>query len=687
MRLISKVVQDQAKEPGGKNHVWIYDRSQSMTWTLPRLGEDIKYLVELLNKGDTLTLSWFSTEGQFRTILKGFVVGEDLEPVYNAIDANIMPVGLTCFSEVLQDTVVSLDEVQAAHPSHSSSISFFSDGHPVVSDQKSERRGIFAALKELARKIGSGIVVGYGDYYNRPLLSQMAAELGATLVHADDVVDYTESMESLVRSDAANKVEVDLGHEPAIQVFGLGTGKVVPYPLIGDNKALVSDREPSVYVVTNDSKPVDTGDAGVLLARAWLLAQEGRIDEAIEWLAPTRDKRLLDRLFNAYTQSEIGLATQDIHDAAVDEALRMMAGEAPKNYVPERDAFCLLDALEELATDEEAFFYPMHRDFVYKRIGAKTVVDSDYPSFRANDDAKAPISSLVWSSDRLNLSVRVVIPGYIHLPPDSGELGLPDQFQTYQYRTYSLVRDGVLNVRNLPVTMGRTTFATLRGGKLVPPGWTYKKDQVYTLDLRRIPVMNRAIAEDYTSATDLAQRCCAENILMAELKVLRWLLSKHDSKPGVTGYSKEQASYLADRGIRSDGSYSPPSSSEEMTDYYVAGTLKIQMVGWSSLPSVDSVIQKIKDGDKLNAPGQVMADMWVKTNHYGETELRNTITTLGHVLQSHRDVLNRAKFAVLLGHAWFDEFDGKRDNAVVTIERGGEKYKVKFVFGEKKVKY
>ena len=55
------------------NHIWIYDRSGSMEGTLAPLCKDIVEQAKLLKKGDTLTLCWFSGEGQNDCILKGFL--------------------------------------------------------------------------------------------------------------------------------------------------------------------------------------------------------------------------------------------------------------------------------------------------------------------------------------------------------------------------------------------------------------------------------------------------------------------------------------------------------------------------------------------------------------------------------------------------------------------------------------
>ena len=63
---------------GPVNHLWIYDRSGSMTGLLPELTAQLIQLSKKLPKGDTLTLGWFSGEGDFNWIFKGFKISDEL---------------------------------------------------------------------------------------------------------------------------------------------------------------------------------------------------------------------------------------------------------------------------------------------------------------------------------------------------------------------------------------------------------------------------------------------------------------------------------------------------------------------------------------------------------------------------------------------------------------------------------
>ena len=60
----------QQAAPLPMNHVWIYDRSGSMGWTLDRLVEDLAARANTIRAGDFLTLAWFSGPGHRNIILK-----------------------------------------------------------------------------------------------------------------------------------------------------------------------------------------------------------------------------------------------------------------------------------------------------------------------------------------------------------------------------------------------------------------------------------------------------------------------------------------------------------------------------------------------------------------------------------------------------------------------------------------
>lgn len=699
MYLVTKMIEGIQKKETGTNHIWIYDRSGSMHYDLPRLAEDLVKHSSLLKPGDTLTLSWFSSEGgQYRTILKGFsITGTgNKEKIEKIVRQNMSSLGMTCFSEVLRETISNIEDVTVTNPENGFALLFFTDGHPVVRDYRKEEKNILEALGKLRPLIGEAMFIGYNQYYNRPFMSRMAEEIGGTLVHSDTMADVSENIEVFIKTGkSSKKITINLDDVEDVEiVFGTSTGKIVVYPYSkADRKAMVSDAESKIHVVSKDKKKKGKKDIDEdeVYVTAAAFAQQNKLDEAIEWLGKVGDVYLIDRLYNSFTTEELGEAFNELNGAAFDSSKRFLGGKK-KNYVPKKDAFCLLEALETLTNDNEAYFYPYSDKFAYKRTGIKQVTKEGYPKFKADSSNRSPFASLTMNQKRLNLSVLTTVKGEIEIPEDGRKLGIADNVECFQWKNFTLVKDGMLNVRKLPCTMGKVSFLALRGGGLIPRRWNWKEGEVYILDLKKIPIMNRAIADSYNSAKAVAENAVEEKKLMAKMKTLKFLANKFETKIEVTPFTEQfdekQIEYLMELGLKPNGDYNPPRERGESEDYYEATTFELKVKGWSSLPSVDNVVAKgkaIEEGDKkakLNAPSEEIYGMFESFKDKGKEDLDKVIDKIKGELSLVRGWVQRAKFAVLLGKRSFKEFTEIQDVQTIELEDGA---KVDFVFGKDRI--
>lgn len=697
--ILTKKLDKLAQRPGNRNHIWVYDRSQSMYYTLRQLCDDLVEISSHIKVDDTLTLAWFSTEGgKFKTILSGFQFTgiDDAKRIQDVVNANSTTIGLTCFSEVLQDTVQTVANLKAAFPNNTFAFMFFTDGYPVVSSYQREEKAIFEQLEKLRPDIGEGLFIGYGDYYNRSLMGKMAIALGAQLVHADDLVVVDHEMKVLLSLEGSNRVTVDISDVNDVEiVFGIGSGRVVVYP-ISDGRAVVSSAENEIHIISKASHLSPENTEQTIYASAYAEIQQGNINKAIEWLGEIGDKYLVDLLYNAYTTAEIGEAADAVSQAVFDESKRYLDGKK-KNYVPPRDVFCLVEALDLLADDPDAKFYPSHNRFQYKRIGVGRIYHDGYPKFHENTLAGSRLSDLVWNEDRLNLSIRVNIPGVIELP-DSRPAHFGKTFRTYQWKTYTIIKDGNLHTTKFPCSMSKATFVALQEGKLIPKTWRWNDGEVYVLELKRIPIINRSIAEDYLNAEELAKIYMYQERCKANMKVFNNLRKQaagdNTFSSFASRYSQDDLDFLTSVGIVArDGSFNVPSDSAEAEDYYTAMTFQLKAKGWSALPSVNDVINK----KKSNAPARQMesaieyAKTFVDFDLLDGSPQEDIVKRIDDILIKEvkldlvriRKYIQKAKFAVLLGHQWFSDFNGNRDNCSIDVD-GTE---VNFVLGETKVSF
>lgn len=680
-KIINLTVTDtKSAEPESRNWIFVLDFSGSMGWTLEPLCSQVMDELHRVPIGDTVTIAWFSGVGYQGFIVKGVeVTGEkSFALIEDAIRKNLYTRNTTCFSEILAELQQVVTDLSAW--SSVFNLFFFTDGCPVVPSVPAEIRAIEKAISAVADKLSNSLFIGYGNYYNRELMSDMAHWAGGALVHSRDLRRAQDEIDVFMGNGmkSASKLIVDVGMDKEL-VFSVGKGNVVTLS-VRDGKVSVASGA-TLYALSDTGDEDDSDDAKYAAAAA--LAKSGRTGEAMDILGELGDRFLIDLLDSAYTLDDIGKAVEEIEFAALEPENRYVDGNA-ENYLPDPDAFCLLDAIELMVADENAKFYPQDNRFQYNRIGQKTKRDSSYPAFHP-DNAGCPMNALTWNKSQLNLSVLALTEGHVLLGRGAAKFQLPEVFGTFRWNNYALIRDGACNVPTLPASFGKDTHAALMAAGMVLDPWI--DDQtIHYVALDAVPVINRAIAQGYKSGEDVARLVLYGHELRARLKVLGYYYDlKYGAEPiAIEGYTPEQAAYLETKGIDKNGGYSPKTEKLPPTDFYTSKTFEIKVKGLSSLPKVEDVLDRIKSGKKQTTSGVLIQDAieWYSRIASCEEEkfdlwLRDARAAI-KVLDSK---IARAKFAVLLGKSWFDDVD--RQTPVIDVDG----YQVSFVVGEKKVEF
>lgn len=706
--------------PENINHIWEIDRSGSMSSLLPKLVQDLRTKVRDLPLGDTLTLGWFSGEGQRNFVLKGFKLNDkqDYTTLDKAFASLERSMGTTCFSEILIDTDQVLEDLKVISPNFA--FILFTDGYPVVSNYSREVERIHTALSNIKGKLTASLLVGYGDYYNKELMAQMAEKVGGALIHSSDLPTFSVAFSSFVedaRESSGDRVVMDVGSkwDSNTVFFGIN-GKQINLLQPNDKNEIsfpVSKKAKDfLYVLTNTlpsgSREVTLSDAALrgksagaesavkgAYAAAYILTQKTKTDLALEVLGKLGDKAMVDAVTNAFTNAEYGAAEGKLAKAMAAPSKRLENGRDTK-YLPPRDAFCLLDALDILET---ASFFPGHDAFEYKRTGRATEVKEGYAKFVYNDDASTPLNLFTWNSSRLNLSVLAKIDGTIDLLDKDGvtakKLGLQQQYPTFIFRNFMIVKDGTLHSTKLPVTIPKEGFDKLQAKGLIEQDVKWKQDEIVVVHLDRVPIVNRAIADGKTSAKDLAINTFRELELKGIIKTLKYYRDElPEALPVQTGkltLGEKQQAFLLANGIQEKGDFSPPSTKSEIEDYYMARSFEIKVKGCSSLPAVAKVIEKFNAGKALTLSESLVyegAKVFTASGMEGqfkevvETWLDKKIAELQGKMRGIRRNIQETKFAVILGKQWFSEFT-TRDNPTLAVDANT----FTFELGEEKVAY
>ena len=192
------------------NHMFLIDRSGSMSAVLPKLGDDLVARLKELPNGDSVSFGWFSGEGDYHFVIKGFKIseGNDFKILEDIIRRNLSPRGCTCFSEILFDVNQVIEDLLPF--GNLFSLFFFTDGYPVVSNYTQEIINIQKAIEKVSGKISTALLVGYGEYYNRELLSQMSEWFGGSMVHNSELKDLRYHIESFILDSHENSGKVDI---------------------------------------------------------------------------------------------------------------------------------------------------------------------------------------------------------------------------------------------------------------------------------------------------------------------------------------------------------------------------------------------------------------------------------------------------------------------------------------------
>ena len=695
------------------NHIWIYDRSGSMTWVLPELTEQLIQLTKKIPKGDSLSLGWFSGEGDFNFVFKGFKITEksDYVALEKSIRNNSDSRNTTCFSEILAITETVIADLSVT--SDIFSLHFFTDGYPVVSNHKKEIDNIFSAISKIKGKIHTAMFVGYGAYYNKDLMTQMAEKLGALLIHSSLIPEYSNSITKLVTlsENTEPKTELKTIIEDPICLFTItDQGTVL---LKDDNGSVfVTPQTENTYVYyVSASKPkkdwkqvkvvdVDFNDkketlSKALYASALVLTQQMKTDVAMEIMGQVGDKNVIDDLTNAFTTEEYGATENSIAEKIHNELNRFTWGRVT-NYLPPADAFCVFDLLNMLVSDSEAAFYPYHEKFDYERIGAKSVSDSNYPTFKADARCACKFENLTWHESRLNISVLTKINGTIKLNNFEGkkpkEYGFPEDYPVFIWRNYTFVKDGRVHTKKFYVTSSEATYKFFKDKHLVVDD-SFNDDKIYCLDISKLPSINRKIATGKTSATELCKLVMQEQQYKAKIKALKFLKDEEFKEQVIvkSPLKPEQIKFLESNGIVPDkeGLFQPPTTKEKQGDQYMAKYFEINIVGMSSLPPVKKVIEKLAS-KKNRTPVESLVEEGIKIHEEIKTSFKNkklkltwfetTIKDLQIEMKEIRVKILNTKFAIILGKKWFDEFT-TRDNCELVVD--GTTFK--FVLGEEPI--
>ena len=484
-----------------------------------------------------------------------------------------------------------------------------------------------------------------------------------------------------------------------------------------------------------------------------LYAQRMKSDVVYAMLRSVGDVRFIEQFSGCFGKQRYSEFMEAAKKAAFDPKEQFTKGFDP-NRVPKDDAFTVLDLLRVLSSDEENRILLDSKDFRYSKIGRGRIDSSDVltPEEQAEieklteemtqtKDAKKikdltakiaavtankpaalkfeadkneegySISSLTYNEERPNISFLVRKTGRVDLKDRlaKGTVDLskvPADFETFIYRNYTVVKDGLVNLERLPVRLSAGTIRELKDQGMPleaitgVDGETPEQARVRAskasdgrlvnvlFDLKTLPIINRKMIKEVSAKTlfELEYELCKAR---SAQKVYNSVRKEHfptkESKGFVEQYGKEAADWLKEQGFTDYSGFSPKSVQAEATDFYMGKELKVSLKGLSSVPSLKDARDKIAKG-KATPSVSLMVPYVKETDEFIQNHIvdgKPDLKALGEFLeQKSKEATLRVrgllfqmaqlKFSIIVGQIWPSEFKSLDENSL-TIEVDGQK--------------
>lgn len=662
-----------------KNFYMILDVSYSMSWVLNDLKEDLKMkLRDIMKDWDTLTLARFSSEGgqyEYFTVWFRKALDSDFNLFDSKLDEKVKPLWSTCFSEVLKDLPKIVEQVQNMYQ-WENIVCFLTDGEPCVSNYQKEIDEIFKNLNVI--KVDSFNFIWYTNHYDRNLLSKMTKAVDGQFIHASEFKDY---------SFETNKVFENFSNKYLLTSIKLPEN-LLDYTIfsIDDDYIFNQKRESNeVKLFVNKSKEEVTfsyftnkpnfevtakkdlseTEEQYLFASILQLSKTDERLTASEILSYLWDVYLIDIYNNSLTTIELAHFDNEVKNAILNKDKRYI--ECKKaNYLPSPNKFCLLQLFKLLEDSKAKFNYSKLTEY-----NKTTVTREDQnKEVKFEKDNEPSIFSVNWNQKELNLSIKCKMNGKIDISKvEWYKNSYMKEIETFIFRNYSVISDGKLNMKKLPLVVEESLFNELKKKNVISKNEVFNEE--IEIDLTKLPIVNKEISNKSQSFKEIAEKQTQLEIVKAKLKVVNHLLPSKkeiwvsDSNKWPVKFSKDFIDFITEIWITSYG-YSPKKETltqeEENKDYRIARTFEISLKWFSKLPKVE----ELDLAKKETLPVKIMREFLKEVEWNSEAvniEIRDNLEKEKELLVEE---IREICFSIVLSRTMFDSENNEFTEEVET---------------------
>lgn len=563
---------------------FVIDISGSMSYELVELRRQLKNAISTnLRQEDTLTILYYSGLNQCGYVLNKFkmVDAASLTLAGNAIERYLQPIGLTSFVEPLLE-VKRFD-------SHNPYFVFMTDGCENCGG-RSQSIDLVKAMK--GRSIH---FIEYGPYADHDFLVNLAEICNGTVSYAGDFENFKVKMVNHLAGCAVSYhvVEMDCDF-----IVGLVSGEVL---ILRPDNGLFSVPIGHDFYAVWKTLPWDLVNPESACLAIYAYALKGQSDDVWTLITKTGSIKLANLYNKAIGKAALNRFLEEVKYCSIN-TYEMETEGYGMNLAPKDDEFCLLDLLEVLDA-ENAQFMPSHKSFTYRRTGVKREVAAPKSFENAIDGldlAKAAkevthlilgmhdmtgFDRLEYNTERANISIKVKYPGTVDLSAHPGNKYGLTIFNTFTYRQYILVKDGMVHLSKLPVVCA-ASLSNL-------PISIETDDHVQILDISDLPVTNK-LRQKKANAHEICEVYIKRLIEQAKVKVFNATNQASKSPGFIEQYGPEVTEFLKSVGI-TEGGYNPSTVKGDVSDLYYAPLLEVKVASFSSLPTLKAATDKLPE--------------------------------------------------------------------------------------------
>lgn len=650
------------------NYYSIVDLSGSMYHSIKELKETILSVNKLIGPNDTLSLAWFSGFGSYEWVCKGAKVAD--ENLQKLVEEKFYARGLTNYTDVLASTDGVINDVSIITGNKQSCLYWLSDGYP---NDRSPDSEIIKLCKLLKGKFQSGVICGYGSYYNRPTLLAMADAMGAQMNHISDFQEMKQSYTSFVKGKKSKKnIKIDKKYDIVWQV----AKDIVILEQNKDNSVDVFESKENAELFGIDMNELDSlstedlTDGTFVYSLAYVLSQQSKANLGVSVLRKAKALMYAKMLQKAFTVSQKGRAENELKAQAIlgGKITQQEAGNTiPLNTFVQS----IKDNLGQITIDLDKS--------EYNAISRKGT-DVSKVEFET-DKSPATIVDVVGNENRANVSFLTVRKGRITKINDkelsdkiaefnkSAKKKITFPIEADTYRNYTLVANGDFNFDKLAFGKG-SKFGEKKGA------WSPEKEiDLFDEDVKSVKI------KDFVNLykTLIAEKA---HVSVLNMYIKKYAEVKHLEDLRETKYGRDAIDLLKEIGLDYAMRYTPKSESiarSETDDFIPFTELTAQLKGASKISAKDSFEKYVKKGKKN--PGDEIC--WPLFDQY-EAKLKSlgketfvehcqsVLEGLEKTVDLLRHKVSTQKFYLMVTNSWFEGVE-KSDE----IEQDGLVIKVK----------